>query len=35
MQEWLDNNDIVMHSTHNEAKLVKSQISIGKSLKDL
>ena len=35
MQEWLDNNDIVMYSIHNEAKLVKSQISIGKSLNDL
>ena len=22
MQEWLDNNDIFMHSTHNEAKSV-------------
>ena len=22
MQEWLDNNDILIHSTHNEGKLV-------------
>ena len=22
MQEWLDNNDILIYSTHNEAKLV-------------
>ena len=22
MQEWLDDNNILMHSTHNEVKLV-------------
>ena len=22
MREWLDNNDILMYSTHNEGKLV-------------
>ena len=22
MQEWLDNNDILMYTTHNEGKLV-------------
>ena len=25
MQEWLDNNDILMHSTHNEGKSVTAE----------
>ena len=32
MQEWLDNNDILMYSTHNEGKLVITERSI-KTLK--
>ena len=41
MQEWLDNNDIFMHSTHNEAKsviaerfikLLKAKMSIKKKM---
>ena len=27
MQEWLDNNDILMYSTHNEGKPVISEKS--------
>ena len=25
MQQWLDNNDILMYSTHNEGKSVKTK----------
>ena len=25
MEEWLDNNDILMHSTHNEGKSVNAE----------
>ena len=25
MQQWLDNNDILMYSTHNEVKSVKTK----------
>ena len=25
MEEWLDNNDILMHSTHNEGKSVNTE----------
>ena len=32
MQEWLDNNDILMYPTHNEGKLVITERSI-KTLK--
>ena len=28
MQEWLDNNDILMYSTHNEVMLVIAEKSI-------
>ena len=28
MQEWLDNNDILMYSTHNEGKSVIAEIFI-------
>ena len=25
MREWLDNNDLLMYSTHNEGKLVSAE----------
>ena len=33
MQEWLDNNDILMYSTHNECKSVIPEMFL-KTLKD-
>ena len=28
MQKWLENNDILMHFTHNEGKSVTAEMSI-------